>query len=73
MFGWVETHYILYVKSIEAVCHSIICYTLKDISADELMACLEAFDYEDMALKISKRFRLNDKKIAYVVDDYQKN
>ena len=89
----VETHHVLYVRSrkvcmlkevINSTDHSIMCYTLKDISADELMACLEAFDYEDMAKKISKCFRdmegyelfrsfLDNKTIAYVVDDYQKN
>ena len=46
----VETYHILYVRSrkvcmlkevINKVDHSIMCYTLKDISADELMTSLE--------------------------------
>ena len=89
----VETHHVLYVRGrrvcmlkevINKVDHSIMCYTLKDVSADELVASLEVFDYEVMAKKISERFRgkegyeqfqtfLDNRKIAYVVDDYQKN
>ena len=91
--GTVETHHVLHVKSrrvcmlkeeINKVDHSIMCYTLKEISADELMARLEVFDYEAMAAEICKRFYdkngykqfrtfLDDMKIVYVVDDYQKN
>ena len=89
----VEIYYVLYVRSrkvcmlkevINKVDHSIMCYTLKDISADELMISLEIFDYEAMAEEICKRFGgkggyeqfrsfLDIKKIVYDVDDYQKN
>ena len=89
----VEIYYVLYVRSrkvcmlkevINKVDHSIMCYTLKDISADELMTSLEIFDYEAMAEEICKRFGgkggyeqfrsfLDIKKIVYDVDDYQKN
>ena len=91
--GTVETHHVLHVRSrkvcllkevINRVDHSIMCYTLKEISADELMACLEVFDYEAMAEEICKRFCgkngyeqflafLDVEKITYEMDDYQKN